>query len=203
MGDVVVDRVAVTIPLEPAGGVDLGAAIPVFHGWIQRAAVPGTLVDVADYRHVHEGPAVMLVAHELDYALDLAGGALGMTVTRKRTARPAALSRGIAAAAGAAAAAIEALSAEDGPLGALAPATGALRIRVLDRRAAPTDAEGAAKVLPEVERAAGLLYTGELAVTPAFTPPGPVGFRIDASPPPPIAELRRAAEAASGELARA
>ena len=39
--------------------------IPVFHGWIQRQALPGhLLVDVHDYSHVPNGPGILLVAHE-------------------------------------------------------------------------------------------------------------------------------------------
>ena len=44
--------------------------IPVFHDWIQRHAVDGLLIDVADYDHLAEGPGVMLVAHEGNYCID-------------------------------------------------------------------------------------------------------------------------------------
>jgi hypothetical protein len=44
------------------------------------------LVDVADYRHVHDGPAVVLIGHEIDYVIDLSEGRPGLTCTRKREA---------------------------------------------------------------------------------------------------------------------
>jgi hypothetical protein len=56
----------------------------VFHRWIQQSAVDGILVDVADYKHVFQGPGIVLVGHECDYSLDLADGRPGMMYTRKR-----------------------------------------------------------------------------------------------------------------------
>lgn len=63
--------------------IDLGGAIPVFHRWIQESLCPELLIDVADYRHVPEGPGVVLVAHEANYSLDLGGGRLGLLYNRK------------------------------------------------------------------------------------------------------------------------
>lgn len=62
---------------------DLGAAIPVFHRWIQNNSIPGTLIDVADYRHVPAGPGVILVAHDGVYGLDLEKSRLGLVYTRR------------------------------------------------------------------------------------------------------------------------
>jgi hypothetical protein len=58
--------------------------IPVFHGWIQRKAVDGLLVDVADYSHLPNSPGVVLVGHEADRAMDLVEGPLGLLYLRKR-----------------------------------------------------------------------------------------------------------------------
>jgi hypothetical protein len=63
--------------------IDLADAIPVFHRWIQEDLRDEMLVDVADYRHVPEGPGVILVAHEAIYGLDLAEGRLGLLYNRK------------------------------------------------------------------------------------------------------------------------
>jgi hypothetical protein len=68
--------------LEPAPD-DLSAAIPVFHRWIQNNVTGDMLIDVADYRHVPEGPGVMLVAHEAHYALDNTDGRLGLLYNRR------------------------------------------------------------------------------------------------------------------------
>jgi hypothetical protein len=59
--------------------------IPVFHGWIQQQKVTGhLLIDVHDYSHVHDGPGILLVAHEGNFSMDLEGGRLGLFYYRKR-----------------------------------------------------------------------------------------------------------------------
>jgi len=62
----------------------LDAVIPIFHSWIQSQISPGhLLIDVADYRHVHHGPGIVLVGHEADYAVDNTNGRLGLRYNRK------------------------------------------------------------------------------------------------------------------------
>jgi len=68
---------------EYPSAVRLDAFIPVYHRWIQKQAVEGMLVDVADYGHLPQGPGVMLIAHEADYGMDSSEGPLGMLYTRK------------------------------------------------------------------------------------------------------------------------
>ncbi len=63
---------------------DLHRFIGIFHRFIQEAAVPGLLIDVADYAHVPDGPGVILIGHEVDYGIDLGGGRTGLLTTRKR-----------------------------------------------------------------------------------------------------------------------
>jgi hypothetical protein len=46
------------------------------------------LIDVADYRHVHNGPGVILIAHDAHYAMDAAGGRLGLLYSRRRETHP-------------------------------------------------------------------------------------------------------------------
>src|SRR4029453_14807840 len=57
--------------------------IGVFHRFIQQAAVPGLLIDVADYAHVPDGPGVILIGHDVDYGTALPGGHTGLLTTRK------------------------------------------------------------------------------------------------------------------------
>jgi hypothetical protein len=76
-------HVNVKIFAESPEGVDLSAALPVFHRWIRESAFEELLVDVADYRHVPAGPGVVLVGHEANYSLDNAGGRLGLLYNRK------------------------------------------------------------------------------------------------------------------------
>ena len=63
--------------------VDLQAVVPVFHTWIQEQIFDELLLDVADYSHVPDGPGIVLVGHEADYALDYTGGQLGVRYNRK------------------------------------------------------------------------------------------------------------------------
>jgi hypothetical protein len=65
------------------GDADLAAVIPIFHGWIQEQLFDELLIDVADYRHVHQGPGLMLIGHEADYSLDQTDGVLGLRYNRK------------------------------------------------------------------------------------------------------------------------
>ncbi len=58
---------------------DLRPTIDVFHRFIQRGKVEGLVLDVADYRHVPDGPGVVLIGHDVDYSLTDAA----LTTTRK------------------------------------------------------------------------------------------------------------------------
>jgi len=58
--------------------------IPVFHGWIQKQALPGhLLIDVHNYSHIHQGPGILLVAHEGNFSIDMSGGRPGLMYYRK------------------------------------------------------------------------------------------------------------------------
>jgi hypothetical protein len=67
--------------------LDLAAVIPVFHSWIQDQIFDELLIDVADYRHVHQGPGLMVIGHEADYSLDQTDGILGLRYNRKSPLR--------------------------------------------------------------------------------------------------------------------
>lgn len=66
--------------------VDADVFIPTFQRWIQRKSVEGALIDVAHYRHVQDGPGVLLISHEGDYAYDFFDGRAGLSYTRKAPA---------------------------------------------------------------------------------------------------------------------
>lgn len=63
---------------------DSDALIPVFHRWIQQRLLPELLIDVADYRHVKNGPSVLLIGHEADYVFDERYGQAGLAYIYKR-----------------------------------------------------------------------------------------------------------------------
>jgi len=69
--------------LKVSGNLDLDPIIPILHGWIQNQVFDELLLDVADYRHVPNGPGVVLIGHEADYSIDNTDGRLGVRYNRK------------------------------------------------------------------------------------------------------------------------
>ena len=63
--------------------VDLERLIPIFHSWIKDRVFGELLLDVADYRHVFEGPGVAVIGHEANYSVDDEDGRLGVRYNRK------------------------------------------------------------------------------------------------------------------------
>jgi hypothetical protein len=74
--------------LDDASGVELEEFIPVFHDWIQTQQLEELLIDVADYRHVNEGPGIVLIAHDAHYVMDLTDARLGLLYSRRRETHP-------------------------------------------------------------------------------------------------------------------
>lgn len=180
-----VQRVGVKLFLEDPSALDLPALVPVFHGWIQRSAVPGLLIDVADYAHVPGGPGIMLIAHEADYALDLAEGRPGLVYQRKRDASGTLRDRletGIALAVRAAHE-LELEPSMDG----LRFRTDELSVRILDRLRAPARPETLDAVRQDLTAAIAAVY-GEgadvTALTPVDDPAGPFAVRVTVSSAP-------------------
>ncbi|MCY3798094.1 MAG: hypothetical protein OXG84_09815 [Chloroflexi bacterium] len=58
--------------------------LPIFQRWIQEHAIEGMLIDVIDYKHMPDGPGIVLIADEFDLAYDLADGEIGLYYIRKR-----------------------------------------------------------------------------------------------------------------------
>ncbi len=77
-------RLGVKLFCEEFAPVGLLEFIPILHRWIQQRMLDATLVDVADYSHVHAGPGIVLVAHEGNYAIDETDGRRGLIYYRKR-----------------------------------------------------------------------------------------------------------------------
>ena len=78
------DRISVKFFLNEPADIDLAKVVPVFQRWIQDHTVEDMLIDVIDYKHVHEGPGIVLIAHEGDYGFDLGDGRPGLLYVRKR-----------------------------------------------------------------------------------------------------------------------
>ena len=78
-------RISIKFHAEAAPGFDITDAVPVFHRWIREHVVENELlIDVADYKHVVDGPGILLVGHEADYGLEVVDGQLELLYTRKR-----------------------------------------------------------------------------------------------------------------------
>lgn len=127
---------------------ELQPFIGIFHRFIQQAAVPGLLIDVADYAHVPDGPGIILIGHDVDYGIDRNAGRTGLLTTRKRAGDQALaeLFRSTLAMALATARAIE--DAGDAPL---AFAGDVYEISFPDRLALPNTAESAESACKALE----------------------------------------------------
>lgn len=79
----IVSRLQIKFFLDTSKPVDLSEVTGVFQHWIQEQALGGLLIDVADYRHLPEGPGIVLIGHEGDFALETREGRLGLLYTRK------------------------------------------------------------------------------------------------------------------------
>ena len=77
-------RTAIKIYFAEGVAIDPPKIVPLFHEWIRARTAEGLLIDVADYSHVHQGPSVVLVGHEVDYSIDFSEGRAGLQVIRKR-----------------------------------------------------------------------------------------------------------------------
>lgn len=77
-------RIAIKFFADGADDLDLSVFVPIFHTWIREKSVSGLLIDVADYKHVIDGPALQLQGHDGDYYIDLANGRFGLLYRQKR-----------------------------------------------------------------------------------------------------------------------
>jgi hypothetical protein len=132
--------------------------IPVFHRWIQEQLLEDLLVDVADYSHVHEGPGIVLVAHQGNYAMDEAGGRRGLAYYSKH-ALEGSVSARIATVCRKALVACRLLEQETGPARTRFSG-GALEVFSNDRLAAPNSDETLSALRPALDELTAKLYPG-------------------------------------------
>ncbi len=79
----VLQHINVKLLLDHSGQIDFEPLVPVFHAWIQEQGRDELLLDVADYRHVHAGPGVILIGLEANYSVDNSGNRPGVRYNRK------------------------------------------------------------------------------------------------------------------------
>jgi hypothetical protein len=155
-----IQHVNVKIFAEAGGAVDLAAALPVFHRWIQEEACEELLIDVADYRHVPAGPGVVLVGHQANYSLDNRGNLLGLLYNRK-AALEGGPAENITQALRAALAACRRLEPDAAFQGKLQFDAGRFEITVNDRLLAPNTDETFQSLRPAIRQAVEAVYGPE------------------------------------------
>lgn len=131
--------------------IDLVDAIPIFHRWIQENVMPELMIDVADYKHVPEGPGIMLIGYEADYSLNETDGRLGLLYNRK-AASTSGPQETLAQAHSAALNACKVLEEEPAFRGKLAFDAGDLLVVLNDRLLAPNSDRTLAEVGPQIDR---------------------------------------------------
>ena len=139
----------IKIPVDGALGLDPAKIVDLLHQWVARQVMPGALlVDVAELLHVPNGPGVIAVGHEADFALDHTGGTWGVLYRRKTLLGGTNLDR-IAQAMESAAQTT--LRLQEAFPGALKLSRTEIEVIVNDRGIAPNTPETYAAALPEIE----------------------------------------------------
>lgn len=173
------NRIQVTL-FAASHDFELVDIIPIFHGWIREKTVPGLLIDVADYKHVPNGPGILLIGHEGDYGLAQRHGRLRLSHTRKlcRTAPEGSalpLKEEVTAAVNALELAAAALEAE--PTLGLHFSRATVEVALLDRLRTPNSAAASAQLLPSVQTALGGAAIRQLSHDPRW----PLSFEVTAA----------------------
>ncbi len=139
-------KIAVKIDL--VHEIALERFIPVFHDWIrQQAFHDHLLIDVADYKHVPQGPGVLLIGHHANISIDLTDGRMGLMYLRKQAIEQSFAKR-IGAIVGYTLELADKLEAEPSLAGEVKFDHDAISIRVHDRLLAPNTPETFAAVQP-------------------------------------------------------
>jgi len=154
----------VKIPVDGDLGVEPAAFIDLFHRWVADEALPELLIDVADLRHVPDGPGVILVGLEADYALDHMGGVWGLLYRRKDVLAGSEADRVRQAVAAAAAVC---LRLENEFADRIRFSRTAFELVVNDRQLAPNTDEARRVLLPRIQAAVATFARAEdVALTP-------------------------------------
>ncbi len=78
-------RLSVTLTTHHPYPSLLGRVIEVFHQWVSEQVFDDVLVDVADYRHVSQGPGLFIIGHEFNYQLGLRTSRWEFSCVQKRS----------------------------------------------------------------------------------------------------------------------
>lgn len=148
-------RICVKLFADEDGAPSAEEVFRIFSSWIHDTP-DEVLIDVADYRHVNEGPLVVLVGHEADRTYDNSAGRIGLLYSRKRP-RPGDGASPLAEALRAALATCKRL--EDAAPGARFR-TDELQLTANDRLRAPNEDATLEALRPGVDEVFGRLFGG-------------------------------------------
>ncbi len=175
--------------------VPLHDFVPVFHRWIQTAALADhLLIDVADYAHVPDGPGVLLVAHEANLGIAQHAGRLALSYTRKQPL-PGGLAERLRSIARAALSACHLLEGDEALGGRVRFRADRLEVFANDRLRAPNTEATRAAFRPALDELLGALY-GDPAVCALTHPADPrARFAVHVAAPHPgtVEHLQRRA----------
>ena len=167
---------------------DHEAIVPVFQRFIREHAFDELMIDVADYKHVKNGPGIVLVGDANDYYLDEGEGRPGLLFSRKRhgAGPDGRLREGLA----------RALRAckllEEAPElgGKLTFVSDEILVRLPDRLRAPNDDASFAEASKELSTLLDKLYgSGAFAIERGPAAPAPLELRVKAKAAPALAAL--------------
>lgn len=170
------------------GDFDVEAIVPVFHRFIRERVFDELMIDVADYKHVKNGPGIVLIGDANDYYFDLGEGRPGLLFSRKRhgSASDGRLREGFARA-------LRACKAlEEAPeLGRrVSFSTDEILVRLPDRLRSPNDDASFAEASKELSALLDKLYgVGAFSITRGPAAPAALELRVKATATPAVASL--------------
>jgi hypothetical protein len=145
----------IKFPVDGPMRMDPAKVVDLFHRWVAAQSVPGVLlVDVAELLHVPDGPGVIAVGHEADFALDNHRGVWGV-LYRRKTVLPGSNAERVAEAFGAAGRA--AVQVEEAFPGGVRFSRSVFELIINDRGIAPNTPETLAAAVPEIRAAVSIL----------------------------------------------
>ena len=184
-------KLAVKLFVEDASNLKVEAFVPVFHRWIQtKALADHQLIDVADYKHVPEGPGTVLVAHEANIHADLGGNRLGLLYVRKQPiAQARSFAERLRAVFGSALGAPALLEKDESLRGRINFRTDDLQFRIYDRLYAPNTAETFAAIQGDLQSFLQKLYGSTVELTHRPNPESLFEVMIRSAQPVPLSTL--------------
>lgn len=173
---------------KPNAELELEASVPVFQRFIREHAFDELMIDVADYKHVKNGPGVVLVGDANDYYLDEGEGRVGLQFSRKRhgSGPEGRLREGFARTLKA----CSLLEAAPELSGKLSFVTSEIQLRLPDRLNAPNDDESFDELKQELSPLLEKLYgPGSFTFERGPAAPEPLSLRVKTTSAPTLAAL--------------